>query len=47
MILMRKIDDRKIRITTNNPPTKEQTDKRVKELVAFLEKIWHNPPNTR
>jgi len=31
-----------IKIIVVNPPTKEQEDKRIKELSAYLEKIWLN-----
>jgi len=27
-----------------NPPTKEQADKRIKELSDYLVKIWFYPP---
>ena len=35
-----------IKIISVNPPTKEQADKRIKELTAYLEKIWLKPKNT-
>jgi hypothetical protein len=29
-----------IKVIIINPPTKEQADKRIKELVAYLESVW-------
>jgi len=34
-----------IKVIVINSPTKEQADKRIKELAAYLEKIWTNPQN--
>ena len=36
-----------IKVTVINPPTKEQADKRIKELSAYLEKIWKKPQITK
>jgi len=35
-----------IKVVVINPPTKEQADKRIKELAKYLEKIWKNPQRT-
>jgi len=29
-----------IKVIIVNPPTKEQAEKRIKELASFLEKVW-------
>ena len=34
-----------IRVIIENPPTKEQSEKRIKELIKHLEQIWKNPKN--
>lgn len=44
--MKKKKDDRPIKVIVVNRPTKEQADKRIKELAKFLEKVWYNPPNT-
>jgi len=40
---MKKKESDSIEIVIDNPPTKEEADKRIKELAKYLEKIWKNP----
>jgi len=35
-----------INVIVVNPPTKEQSDKRIKKLALYLESVWTNPKNT-
>ena len=35
-----------IKVILINPPTKEQAEKRIKELISYLEKNWKSPQNT-
>jgi len=35
-----------IKVIIVNPPAKEQADTKVKELAAYLEKIWKNTRST-
>ena len=34
-----------VKVIIVNPPTKEQADKRIKELASYLEQIWKNLRN--
>ena len=43
---MKKNKSNEIKIVVLNPPTKKQADNRIKELVAYLGKVWNNPQNT-
>ena len=36
-------NQQEIKVIVINKPTKKQAEKRIKELVSFLEKIWKNP----
>ena len=43
---MKNKNNNQLKVIVENPPTKEQAKKRIKELVSYLEKIWKNPSNT-
>lgn len=34
-----------IKVVVTNPPTKEESSKRIKELCKFLEDNWRNIPS--
>jgi len=35
-----------IKVVIKNPPTKEQAEKRIKELALYLGRVWANPKST-
>jgi len=44
---MKKTDkDSTIKVIVINPPTKEQGEKRQKELAVYLGQVWNNPKRT-
>ena len=38
--------EQQIKIIVTNPPTQKDAENRIKELAAYLEKIWQNPDST-
>jgi len=44
---MKKADkDNSIAVIVTNPPTKEQAEKRQKELASYLGTVWNHPKRT-
>jgi len=39
---MKRDNEQPIKVVITNPPTKDQAEKRIKELVLYLEQIWKN-----
>jgi hypothetical protein len=39
--------DEKIEIIVINKPSKEQADKKTKDLIEFLKNTWFSPVNTK